>query len=168
VAADQPEDSKSPAWRDSLAAVVAVSALLLFVVLIILMFVARSGSDTAWNRLVYLLTGVEAVAFAGAGWVFGKEVHRAEVQRVEDQVKTEQERADQAEGDARQANENAQAERLRGARIVQAVETANAQRQQPAQARGEQEVSAGSGPVNALDSVADLARRLYPELYAEG
>lgn len=161
------QNSKASAWRDSLAAVVAVSALLMFLVLVILMFLQRSGSDAAWSRLVYLLTGVEAVAFAGAGWVFGKEVHRGEVQRAEEQVQTEQKRADQAEGDARKANETAHAEHLRGARIVQAVETASIQ-QQPVPQSGEHEVSARAETRNPLGSVADLARRLYPELYDEG
>ena len=162
------DSSKTPPWRDSLAAVVAVCALLMFLVLVILMFLLRSGSETAWGRLVYLLTGVEAVAFAGAGWLFGKEVHRAEAQRAEEQVQTEQQRSAQAEDDARKANDTAHAERLRGARIVQAVETANAQ-QQPVRQAGEQEVSArGGASRNALGSVADLARQLYPELYDEG
>ena len=166
MAAEQPENSKTPAWRDSLAAVVAVCALLLFLVLVILMFLHRSGSDAAWARLVYLLTGVEAVAFAGAGWIFGKEVHRGEAQRAEKQVQTEQQRASQAEDDARQASRAAETERLRGVRIAQAVETAHTQ--QPARRRGEQEVAASTESGNALDSVADLARRLYPELYDGG
>lgn len=168
MAVDERDDAKTPAWRESLAAVVAVCALFLFLVLVILMFLQRGTSDTAWSRLVYLLTGVEAVAFAGAGWVFGKEVHRAEAQRAEEQVQTEQNRADHAENDARQANENTQAERLRGARIVQAIQTANAQQPQPVRQGGEREVSARGGSANALGSVADLARLLYPEFYDEG
>jgi hypothetical protein len=168
VAIDKPDDSKTPAWRESLAGGVAVCALLLFLVLVILMFAQRGTSDTAWSRLVYLLTGVEAVAFAGAGWIFGKEVHRVEAQRAEEQVQTEQNRANEAENGARQADENAQAERLRGARIVQAIQTADAQQPQPVRQGGEREVSARGGSANALGSVADLARRLYPELYAEG
>jgi hypothetical protein len=145
--------------------VVAVCALLVFLVLVTLMMTQRDGSDTAWNRLVYLLTGVEAVAFAGAGWVFGKEVHRAEAQAAAEQVQTERGRASQAEDSARQASDTAQAERLRGARLVQAVETARAQQRQPARRGEEQEVSSGGGLASPLDPVADLARQLYPEFY---
>lgn len=165
MAANHTEDSGKRDWRDSLAAVVAVCGLLVFLILVILMFAQRGGSQTAWDRLVYLLTGVEAVAFAGAGWVFGKEVHRGEVQRAENQVKTEKQRADQAQEDARDANKTAQAERLRGARIAQAVQTASAQVRQPARRGGETDVSASIAGANVLDSVADLARRLYPEFY---
>ena len=169
MAANHTEDSGKRDWRDSLAAVVAVCGLLVFLILVILMFAQRGGSETAWDRLVYLLTGVEAVAFAGAGWVFGKEVHRGEVARAENQVKTEKQRADQAQEDARDANATAQAERLRGARIAQAVETASAQAsaqiRQPTRRGGETDVSASIAGANVLDSVADLARRLYPEFY---
>lgn len=167
MAANHTEDSGKRDWRDSLAAGVAVCGLLVFLILVILMFAQRGGSQTAWDRLVYLLTGVEAVAFAGAGWVFGKEVHRGEVQRAENQVTTEKQRADQAQEDARHASETAQAERLRGARIAQAVETASAQARarQPARRGGETDVSASTAGANVLDSVADLARRLYPEFY---
>jgi hypothetical protein len=95
--------------------------------------------------LVYLLNGVEAVAFAGAGWLFGKEVHRGEAERAEEQVQTEQQRANQAEGDARQATKAAQGERLRSARIVQAVETERAQQRQPARRGGDRESRRAAG-----------------------
>jgi hypothetical protein len=135
---------------------VAVCALLGFLVLVILMFQQRGGSQTAWDRLVYLLTGVEAVAFAGAGWLFGKEVHRAE-------AKAEQQRADNAETDARESAQQADTERTRGMQI--AVAAATAAVQQPVRRVGEREVSATAGADNPMDSVADLARRLYPELF---
>ena len=66
----------------------------------------------------------------------------------------------------REAGRVAETERLRGVRAAQAVETAHTQ--QPARRGGEQEVSASTGAGTALDSVADLARRLYPELYDGG
>lgn len=79
MAVDVSKKASKPTWRDSLAAAVAVCALLAFLALVLLMFLQRGSSETTWSRLVYLLTGLEAVAFAGAGWIFGKEVHKAEV-----------------------------------------------------------------------------------------
>ena len=165
MAPDISENSNAPKWRDSLAAAVAVGAFLAFLALVLLMFLQRDASETAWSRLVYLLTGVEAVAFAGAGWVFGKEVHRAEAQSAEKQVEAEQQRASQAENEARQATKDANAERIRGVRMAQAVETAHAQ--QPTGRAGEREISASTKRENALDSVVVLARQLYPELYSD-
>jgi len=190
MADDDHGGSKPPAWRDSLAGWVSACSLAAFFALIILMFTERGGSQTAWDRLVYLLTGVEAVAFASAGWLFGKEVHRSEAQEARKQVVTErqhasqaqtdlresvqreateqerarseQERADKADTNARQAEEDAKTERQRGQRLAVAAVSAPARR--PASRGGEQEAAASIAG-NAPDPVADLARRLYPELF---
>lgn len=156
--------ASEPKWRDSLAAVVAVCALLAFLALVLLMFLQRGSSETTWSRLVYLLTGLEAVSFAGAGWIFGKEVHKAEVQRAEQEVQTQRQLASESEDKARNASEVAHAEKVRGVRLAQAVETANAQpTTRPSE---EREIAARGTPDGALESVAALARQLYPELYS--
>lgn len=49
----------------------------------------RGSSGTTWLRLDCMLTRLEADAFAGAGWIVGKEVHKAEAQRAEQQVQTQ-------------------------------------------------------------------------------
>lgn len=165
MAVDVSKKASKPTWRDSLAAAVAVCALLAFLALVLLMFLQRGSSETTWSRLVYLLTGLEAVAFAGAGWIFGKEVHKAEAQRAEQEVQTERQRASESEDKAREASEVAHAEQIRGARLVQAVETAHAQRS--ALHGEEREIASRSRPDDALASVAGLARQLYPELYSD-
>jgi hypothetical protein len=192
MADDDPGGSNPPVWRDSLAGWVSACSLAAFFALIILMFTERGGSQTAWDRLVYLLTGVEAVAFASAGWLFGKEVHRSEAQQARKQVVTErqrvsqaqtdlresvqreateqekarseQERADKAESGVRQAEERATAERKRGMRLAVAAVAAPAQR--PARRGGEQEAAASVAGI-APDPVAELARSLYPELFSD-
>lgn len=163
--ADRPEKASERTWRDSLAAVVAVCALLIFLALVLLMFLERGSSETTWSRLVYLLTGLEAVAFAGAGWIFGKEVHRAEAQRAEQEVQTERQRASDSEDRAQKASEVVHAEQVRGARLVQAVETAQAQ--QSTRSGEEREIAARGRPDDALASVTAVARQLYPEFYSD-
>ncbi len=144
---------------------VAVCALLAFLALVLLMFFQRDSSETSWSRLVYLLTGLQAVAFAGAGWIFGKEVHKGEAQRAEQDVQTERQRASKSEDKAQAAAGVAHAEQLRAARLVQAVETASAERS--ASHGEEREIAARNRPDSALDSVARLARQLYPEFYPD-
>lgn len=61
------------------------------------------AQDPEWTRLVYLLTGVEAVAFAGAGFIFGKDVNRARAENAESLARSECTRANQAEGNYREA-----------------------------------------------------------------
>ncbi len=70
---------------------------------------ARAGEGdqgTAWERSLYVLKGVEAIAFTAIGWLFGREVNRggAEAAKV---------RADAAQKDADQAKADASIERTR-------------------------------------------------------
>jgi uncharacterized membrane protein YuzA (DUF378 family) len=57
-----------------------------------------------WDRLVYVFSGVEAVAFGATGYFFGKEVNRARAEKAE-------EKAGDAEGEAKKDHgEKARAE----------------------------------------------------------
>lgn len=49
-----------------------------------------ASNDLQWARLQYLFGAVQAVAFAGAGWLWGKEVHREQAQRAESRLDTAQ------------------------------------------------------------------------------
>ena len=42
--------------------------------------------QTEWDRLVYVFGGIEAVAFAAAGYFFGKEVHRERAEKAENKA----------------------------------------------------------------------------------
>jgi len=71
-------------------------------------------SQASWERYVYLLSGVEAVVFAGVGWLFGKEVHRERAEKAEATA------AKAADGQVKAATEAA-AERQKGLSLAQAV-----------------------------------------------
>jgi hypothetical protein len=57
--------------------------------------------ELEWNRSAYLFAGVEAIAYAAAGFLFGREVHRQRAEQAEQRANAEQRRAteDSAEGD---------------------------------------------------------------------
>ena len=42
-----------------------------------------AASELQWARLQYLFGAVQAVAFAGAGWLWGREVHREQARNAE-------------------------------------------------------------------------------------
>ena len=62
--------------KDEFAAVVALLALAALGVLIGYLMFHLGLSEPNWSRATYLLNGVEAVAFAAVGWLFGKDVRR--------------------------------------------------------------------------------------------
>jgi len=97
-----PSTSSTNPWITYVGLAVAVLALFSFGLLILYLLSRTSNAtELEWQRDVYLLSGVEAVAFAAAGFLFGKEVHRQQAEQATA-------RADKAEGKAAEAQQNAQ------------------------------------------------------------
>jgi len=87
------------------AMVVAILVLVAFGGLLAYLFsISSAASETLWNRSIFLYGGVEALAFAAAGFLFGKEVHRAQAENAEQRA---EEKTREAE---RQATKAATAE----------------------------------------------------------
>src|SRR4051794_34020303 len=74
-------EKRMDAIKNVVALAVAVLALVATALLIV--FLLGKVGDENWERYVYLLSGVEAIAFAATGWLFGKEVHREQAQTAE-------------------------------------------------------------------------------------
>ncbi|KKL57828.1 hypothetical protein LCGC14_2231500, partial [marine sediment metagenome] len=45
------------------------------------------AEDPDWSRLIYLFSGVEAIVFAAAGFLFGREVNRKRAENAEEEKK---------------------------------------------------------------------------------
>ncbi|WP_433305747.1 hypothetical protein ACQP2F_18910 [Actinoplanes sp. CA-030573] len=67
-----------------------------------LMWVA-DGTDAAWQRRVYVFGAVEAVVFTAVGWLFGKEVHRAEAASARQDAAIAKDDAEAARTEAKEA-----------------------------------------------------------------
>lgn len=68
--------TKEPNTKDTVAVSVACVALTGFGVLILALLFQLDLPEVGWSRAAFLLNGVEAIAFAAAGYLFGREVHR--------------------------------------------------------------------------------------------
>ncbi len=93
--------------RDRATIWIGVAVLMGFAVLVIYMFSLLGSSETTWNRALYLFAGVEAIAFAAAGYFFGREVNRQRAESAEW-------RAGQAEQQRQQWSERALEAETRG------------------------------------------------------
>jgi hypothetical protein len=87
----QTKPAKKTEWKDKMAAVVTVLAVIGFAAFVFLIALLLSASKAAmaqvqWDQYVYLLTGVETITFTSIGWLFGKEVHREQAQMAERQA----------------------------------------------------------------------------------
>lgn len=82
---------------------IAVVVLLGFAALVVyLLLRAGPATELEWTRSVYLFGSVEAITFAAAGFVFGREVHRRQAESAEA-------RADEAQSAAQAARQEAAA-----------------------------------------------------------
>jgi hypothetical protein len=148
---------------------VAIGLLVAFTALVIYMLATADGASDTWERQVYVFGAVEAIVFTAVGWIFGREVHRAN-------AKNAREDATQAKQEA--AAKGAQVEALTGevakgrtlAAAIDATESAEAAAAPPAPARGAQsDVSAARRAEATPTAAASLAtlRSLSKKLYSE-
>lgn len=66
--------------KDWVAPIVAVVLLIGLIIFYVVLFLNLNAATEAWQRLTYMSGGMEAIAFAAAGYLFGKEVNRQQAQ----------------------------------------------------------------------------------------
>ncbi len=120
-----------------------ITAIALIVVYIAMLFILMSmRNDKEWDRLVYLLSGFEALVFAGAGALFGTTIQRANVTA--------------ARNDAAEAKKDAA-----GARQTAKAESDRAQ-------KAEKNAAAGRFLAAAVTTKANTRASRAPDLAADG
>jgi len=143
----------SPPRPSPVVTVVAIALIVVFVGALGLL--AGMRADKNWDRLVYLLGGLEALVFSGAGVLFGASVQRA-------QAVTARKDAEQARTDAQQARtERDKALRAGEAgRALHAAVATKAERERQEDRLGGRPDDEG-GPTSDLAELAELAERLF-------
>jgi hypothetical protein len=134
--------SSGPAW---LAAIVAIAAVIGYVAFIYVLYQQVDTAEPGWSRKVLLFTGVEAVAFAAAGWLFGREVNRSAVEAAKDATS-------QAQNNAAVAG----TERGRGEMLASAIRNA------ADDSTASTELRATTAARSQLDSLVGMANDFYP------
>lgn len=99
---------------------VALVLVVVYVCMVAAMMFATGVEETIWSRRVFLLTGFESIVFAGAGFLFGKEVHRKEAENAKAD-------ADEAKQQAKAQAGKADAERDKAEGALKAEATARSQ-----------------------------------------
>jgi hypothetical protein len=142
--------------------IVAVACIVGLSVFIIYLIGQTTLAEPQWQRLVYLLNGVEAVAFGAAGYLFGKEVHRQRAETAEKEAKD-------AKADANHAKEVASASgqaRVKAetqARALVSAISAKLQTDRPAGSEYESFGGKSVAPKSDLAELKDLADQLFRE-----
>lgn len=93
----------------SMQRIVGVIVLLLFGWFTIFMIQKRAEADPQWSHLVYVYGSVEAIAFAAAGFLFGREVNRQRAETAEQSATQARQEATNARVDAAKQEKAGQA-----------------------------------------------------------
>jgi len=90
-------------------AALALAAVFLLIYLALVLVTMRKTGEAAepWSRRLVLLGGIEALAFAGAGWLFGKEVSRQTIDQANARADDATKKEEQAQAERKQATEDA-------------------------------------------------------------
>lgn len=153
---------------------VAVGVLAIHVIFSIVMFNSASTQDAGvWDRRLVIYGSIEAIVFTAVGWIFGREVHRADAQAARKDAEEFKAEAKDKGQEAAEQGKAAVMEHERGRALQAAIETAPT----PAAAGAAREGAGRSrdvglgGPTAAaptpdpaaaqLEALKGLARRLY-------
>jgi hypothetical protein len=159
------QDSARTAGVASLGGAAITTAIALIAVYIAMLGILTAlRADKEWDRLVYLLSGFEALVFAGAGALFGTTIQRANVTAARADAADAKETA-KTERDRAQAAETA----ATGGRTLAAAIQAKAEARAGGSGRIRggrpepgQEAAAGLDP--DLQELAVLAHMMVPEI----
>jgi uncharacterized membrane protein YccC len=139
--------------------VTAIAVLVAFAVVLGYMIRITGADERLWTRATYLFGSVEAIAFAAAGFLFGREVHREQAAKAE-------KRADAAEQTARQASSEAAQAQANGESLAELAQLKAAsldQRRGLENVAGEAaEVASSRSAAADLREIAQMARQLFP------
>lgn len=136
------QTSTGPRW---LATIVAIAAVIGYMAFILILYQQVDSAEPDWSRRIVLFTGVEAVAFAAAGWLFGKEVNRSAVDAAKDATS-------QAQNNAAVAGN----ERGHGEMLASAIRNA------AGDSTASTELRATTAARSQLGSLVAMANEFYP------
>jgi hypothetical protein len=136
--------------KDSVALVAAGVLVAVGVVFGTFLVLNADADEAVWDRYVIVFGAAEALVFAAAGWLFGREVHREEARNAQEERK-------QAEGAAAAAMEEAARQQERGRTLLAEVQSAAATLPSGALP------GAGTASEQSLAHLANVAERLYAE-----
>jgi len=89
-------------YRIIAATILSLLALVGYAIFTIYLLRQTSVSEVVWTRTAYVFNGVETIAFAAAGFLFGSEVHRKQAENAEQRAEVAGKQVNEA---VRQASE---------------------------------------------------------------
>jgi hypothetical protein len=140
---------------------VAIAALIFFALQLYYMreLIGANAPEAQWVRAAYLFGSVEAIAFAAAGFLFGREVNRQRAEKAEARADKAQKEA----GDAREGEADVKAKAITLARLAELKAGGQSKKAAQYGGLGDSAAMAAQTATQAdLEEVAQLAKQLFP------
>lgn len=167
-----PENGNGVPWYLLFAAAAAIGVVYIGFALFAFARADDTGiTESGWLRTVFVIQGIEAIAFTAIGWLFGREVHRGAAEAAKEQAEEAKQDEKEAKVEAvtarevaAGAGERAAAAERDGWRLAEAIR-ARAEAQGGVAGPGGDESSpadAPPAPPAGLDGLKSLADSLFP------
>ena len=159
------EDTRSHPLSSAATLKVALGVLAMYVIFVVVLIALRQ--DRNWDRLIYLLSGFEAIVFSAIGWIFGTTVARGAVQEAkvsQAEAKEQASTARQEAAEARTSEQAARAERddsLKDAERGRAIAASIKAKTGGSSRVGARPEDTSTSP--ELEELRHLAERLFPD-----
>ena len=164
---DASQDKTGAGTMAGLGRAAMVTAIALVAVYVAMLgFLITLRGDKEWDRLVYLLSGFEAIVFAGAGALFGTTVQRANVTAARTDAADARQVAKEQRDRAQAAEKDAQAGRAIAAAVKAKAETradgsSRVRGGRPGEGAPETGLTGSDGDLREL---AELVRLMMPDI----
>lgn len=135
--------------------VIAIGVLIAYGFFIYFLIGRADAKELDWSRLIYLFSGVEAIVFAAAGFLFGREVNKKRAENAEEERKQADKEKARAE---KQVFDERKKGLMLGAMAIQEEKTTTAMTAENTALEG---MAMKPG---AMANIAKTARNMYPEL----
>jgi len=150
------ETPNHPFYKDIFGMGVASVVIVFFLWLIKDMFGLLMLEDVYWARATYIFSGVEAIAFAAAGFLFGREVNRKRAEKAESKADAEAKEAKDAVKHATEAN-------AKGRALVDAIAAKKKGTKQVGRSTSKLSTEALSVSASQLDELHALGEASFPK-----
>ncbi|WP_373516541.1 hypothetical protein [Pricia sp.] len=127
------------------------------------------AKELDWSRLIYLFSGVEAIVFAAAGFLFGREVNRKRAENAEEEKKQVQKEKKQVELEVKQS-ENQKEEikeqmvKERNNALILGAMAIQTEKTTPGASDRSSALEGMTATLSPIAGIAEKARSMYPEL----
>jgi len=138
--------------------IIAILLLVAYGIFMIYLLKVIETKEPTWSRMMMLFTSLEALAFTGAGYIFGREVHKKRAEIAESDKNKAQKEADEAKKEK-------QIERDKGLSLASMlVGNSGAPGLAGIQGFGVAPSDDDGGRGNNSNIILDKAKEFYPEL----